>query len=114
MLISGSVVEFDLGYPTGSEAGFRHPAVVITAQRILDASPHVIHVVPLSSRVRDFASEVPILPRSENGLDRPSTAQCQHVRAVSANRVDRVIGTVGAVTVSQIRSVVGLILDIPN
>ena len=38
MLTSGDVVDLDLGTPVGREAGFRHPAVVVTAQRILDAT----------------------------------------------------------------------------
>ena len=37
MPISGDVVDLDLGVPEGREAGFGHPAVVVTAQRILDA-----------------------------------------------------------------------------
>lgn len=113
MLISGNVVELDLGHPAGSEAGFRRPVVVVTAQRILDAMPAVIHVVPLSSQVRDYSSEVTIDPDINNGLDRRSAAQCQHLRAVSANRVERVVGAVGATTIAQIRDVVGLLLDIP-
>jgi mRNA interferase MazF len=40
------VVDLDIGLAAGREAGFRHPAVVVTAQRILDALPCVIHVVP--------------------------------------------------------------------
>lgn len=35
MLTSGDVVDLDLELPTGYEAGFRHPAVVVTARRIL-------------------------------------------------------------------------------
>lgn len=113
MLISGDVVELDLGHPAGSEAGFRRPAVIITAQRILDATPAVIHVVPLSSRVRDYSSEIVIDPDADNGLDRRSAAQCQHLRAVSANRVNQVTGIVGPATLAQIRDVVGLLIDIP-
>jgi hypothetical protein len=43
-----------------------------------------------------------------NGLEHPSAAQCQHVRAVSIGRVDRVRGNVGAVALRQIRDVIGL------
>lgn len=39
MLTSGDVVELDLGAPEGREAGFRHPAIVVTAQGVLDADP---------------------------------------------------------------------------
>ena len=52
MLTSGDVVDLDLGTPAGREAGFRHPAVVVTAQRVLDAEPSVVQVVPLTTTVR--------------------------------------------------------------
>jgi mRNA-degrading endonuclease toxin of MazEF toxin-antitoxin module len=42
MLTSGDVVEIDLGAPAGRKAGLRHPAVVVTAQRFLDAGAKVI------------------------------------------------------------------------
>lgn len=112
MLNSGDVVELDLGVPAGREAGFRHPAVVVTAQRILDASPSVIQVVPLTTTLRDFGSEVVVEPSDLNGLQPPSAAQCQHVRAVSVDRVEGIRGNVGGETLAQIREVLGLILDI--
>jgi len=114
MLTSGDVVDLDLGLPTGREAGFRHPAIVVTAQRILDAVPSVIQVVPLTSTIRGFASEVHIEPDRANGLERPSAAQCQHVRAVSARRTDRVQGNIGPMALAQIREVLGVILDLPS
>jgi mRNA interferase MazF len=114
MLNSGDVVGLDLGVPSGREAGFRHPAVVVTAQRILDASPSVIQVVPLTTTLRGFGSEVLIDPTALNGLDRSSAAQCQHIRAVSVGRVDRVGGNVGDVVLLQIRETVGLVLDVPS
>jgi mRNA interferase MazF len=114
MLTSGDVVELDLGLPTGREAGFLHPAVVVTAQRILDIRPTVVQIVPLTSTIRGFGSEVLVEPDGRNGMDQPSTAQCQHVRGVSMGRVDRVKGNVGVAVLAQIREVIGLILDIAS
>ncbi len=114
MLTSGDIVRLDLGVPTGREAGFRHPAVVLTAQRILDGTPTVIQVVPLTTTNREFASEVLVEPDALNGLDAVSSAQCQHVRAVSVGRVDGTSGNVGPAVLAQIRETVGLILDIPT
>lgn len=114
MLNSGDIVELNLGIPSGREAGLRRPAVVATAQRLLHASPSVIQVVPLTTTVRGFGSEVLLEPDDANGLDRPSAAQCQHIRAVSVGRVERVLGNVGRVTLTQIREVLGLILDTPS
>jgi mRNA interferase MazF len=114
MLTSGDVVDLDLGQPLGREAGFSHPALVVTAQRILDASPNVVQVVPLTSSIRDFGSEVVVEADNRNGLDRDSAAQCQHVRAVSTGRIEQVRGNVGSVVLTQIRGVIGLMLDIPS
>ena len=114
MLTSGDVVDLDLGAPEGSEAGFRRPAVVVSAQRVLDAGPSVIHVVPLTSTVRGLASEVAIDADGANGLDHRSAAQCQHIRAVASRRIDVKRGNVGAAALAQIRDLLGLILDIPS
>ena len=114
MLNSGDIVELDLGIPSGREAGLRRPAVVATAQRLLDASPSVIQVVPLTTTLRGLGSEVLLEPDDANGLDRTSAAQCQHIRAVSVGRVERVLGNVGRAALTQIREVLGLILDTPS
>jgi mRNA interferase MazF len=114
MLTSGDVVDLDLKVPSGHEAGFEHPAVVVTAQRILAAGPSVVHVLPLTSTRRGYHSEVDIDPDPDNGLHSPSAAQCQHLRSVSVRRLARVRGNVGAVPLAQIREVVGLLLDVPT
>ena len=114
MLTSGDVVDLDLDLPEGREAGFRHPAVIVTAQRVLDNAPSVIHVVPLTSRLREFVSEVELEADPHNGLDTASAAQCQHVRAVAAGRIRESRGNIGSAALSQIREVLGLILDVPT
>ncbi len=113
MPTSGDVVDLELGAPEGREAGFRHPAVLVTAQRILEAEPSVVHVVPLSSTIRSFHSEVLVEPDDVNGLDVVSAAQCQHIRAVSLHRVIRVRGNVGATVLTQLRETIAVILDLP-
>ena len=114
MPTSGDVVDLDFGAPKGREAGFRHPAVVVvTAQRILDASPSVIHVVPLTSTIRQFHSEIVLAPDDANGLDATSAAQCQHVRSVSPRRILEVRGNVGASALAQIRETIAVLLDLP-
>lgn len=112
MLNSGDVVLLDLGNPEGHEAGFRHPVVVVTAQRILDAAPSVIHVVPLTSTIRGFHSEITIIADSVNGLTADSAAQCQHLRSVSTQRVIEHLGSVGAAALSQIRETIAVLIDL--
>jgi mRNA interferase MazF len=112
MLTSGDVADLDLGLPQGREAGFRHPSVVVSAQRILGAEPSVVYVVPLTSTVRGFHSELPIEPDDHNGLTVRSAAQCQHLRAVSTARIVSVRGNVGAATLAQIRETIAIMLAI--
>lgn len=110
---SGDVVEVDLGAPAGREAGFRHPAVLVTAQRILNGSPSVVHVVPLTTTVRRFHSEIVIQPDKANGLDALAAAQCQHLRAVSTRRIAATRGNVGPAVLAQLRETMAIILDLP-
>jgi mRNA interferase MazF len=112
MLTSGDVVDLDLGSLKGREAGLRRPVVVVTAQEILDESANVVQVVPLTTTVRPFGSEVEIRADENNGLVSDSAAQCQHIRSVSIDRVESVRGNVGAATLTEVREVLGLILDI--
>lgn len=112
MLTSGDVVDLDLGSPRGREAGLRRPVVVITAQEILDESANVVQVVPLTSTIRPFGSEVEIQADETNGLEADSAAQCQHIRSVSVDRVESVRGNIGAAALAEVRGVLGLILDI--
>lgn len=113
MLNSGDLVRLDLGRPEGHEAGYLHPVVVVTAQRILEASPSVIQVVPLTSRLRGYHTEIAIEPDASNGLTGLSAAQCQHLRAVSPDRVVGSVGRVGPLILSQIRETIAVILDLP-
>lgn len=113
MPTSGDVVDLELGPPEGREAGFRHPAIVVTAQRILDAAPSVVHVVPLTSTIRSFHSELLVEPDETNGLEVASAAQCQHLRAVSPRRIVGVRGNVGATILTQLRETIAVILDLP-
>lgn len=114
MLTSGDLVDLDFGMPASREAGFRHPGVVVTAQRILDADPSVVQVVPVTSMLRGFGSEVEIEADSNNGLHRTSAAQCQHIRGVAVGRIEAIRGNIGAAALVRIREVLGLILEVPG
>ena len=114
MPTSGDVVDLDRGVPEGLEAGFLHPAVLVTAQRILDATPSVIHVVPLTTTIRRFDSEIVIDPDPANGLHEASAAQCQQLRAVSPGRIASTRGNVGPAVVAQLRETIAVLLDLPG
>lgn len=113
MPTSGDVVDLDLGAPEGREAGFVHPGVLVTAQRILNAGPSVVHVVPVTTTIRGFHSEISIEPDEANGLTAHSAAQCQHLRAVSTSRIVTTRGNVGPAVLAQLREAIAVLLDLP-
>lgn len=112
MLTSGDVVELDLGTPTGSEAGLTRPGVVVTGRRVLAQGPRVVQVVPLTSKVRGYTSEVTIAADPGNGLETDSAAQCQHIRPVATERFTATLGNVGSVVLTQIRETLAVLLDL--
>jgi mRNA interferase MazF len=112
MLMPGDVVELDLGMPAGSEAGLRRPAIVVTAQRILMGGPNVVQVVPLTRAIRQSSTEVIVGPDDGNGLEAPSSAQCQHLRSVATMRIRECTGNVGPVVLGEVRETLALLLDL--
>lgn len=112
MLTSGEVLVADLGDPIGREAGSPRPVAVVTAQVVLAQTPNVVHVVPITTTRRGFRSEIDLDPDDTNGLTEPSTAQCQHLRAVSIERLGDSLGTVGPAALSQIREALADLLDL--
>jgi mRNA-degrading endonuclease toxin of MazEF toxin-antitoxin module len=113
LLTSGDVIDVRLGEPEGHEAGRDHPAVVVTAQAVLDQGPSVVFVVPLTSTIRDYESEVAIEPDELNGLDAPSAVQVQHLRSASTGRLGAARGNVGAEVLTQVRDALADLLDLP-
>ncbi len=112
MLTSGDIAVADLGEPRGREAGFPRPVVVVTAQAVLAQSPNVVHVVPLTTTLRGFLSEVDLAPDEGNALAQACSAQCQHLRAVSTERLSEPSGHVGPASLAQIRETVADLLDL--
>ena len=112
MLTPGDVVELDLGLPTGSGAGLRRPAIVVTAARVLTGRPNVVQVVPLTRTIRLSSAEVVIDPDAGNRLPARSSAQCQHVRSVATARIRERTGNVGPVALGEVRETLALLLDL--
>lgn len=112
MLTPGDVVELDLGMPSGSEAGLRRPAIVVTARRVLRGEPNVVQVVPLTRTLRHSSAEVVIDPDEGNQLVSPSSAQCQHVRSVATTRMQGRTGNVGPVVLNEVRETLALLMDL--
>lgn len=109
---AGELIEVDFGVPAGSEPGFTRPAIVITAEAVLEARPRTLHVVPITGNVaRPLPTEIPI---EVDSLARPSAAQCHLCTVISVDRIKAEdLGNVGSAMLAQIRAVLGDLLDLP-
>jgi mRNA interferase MazF len=67
----------------------------------------------LTSTLRQYHSEIVIEADPTNGLTEPSAAQCQHLRAVSPQRIVATRGNIGPLALSQLRETIAVLLDLP-
>ena len=72
----------------------------------------MIHVVPLTSTIRQFDSEITVEPDPINGLAHTSAAQSQHLRAINPGRITATRGNVGPAVLAQIREAIAVPLDL--
>jgi mRNA-degrading endonuclease toxin of MazEF toxin-antitoxin module len=101
---SGDIVIVDFGVPIGSTPALVRPAVVITAQPTLDEFDQTFHVVPITSTLRRWPSDV----TTDLG-----NAQCHLVTTVDQIQVvGRTAEGVGVVVLAQIREVVSVLLGV--
>lgn len=101
---SGDVVRVDFGVPARGEPGFIRPAVVITADAVLEFKQHAVVVTPCTSTVRRWESELPIADFGH--------AQAHLPTSVSVDRVIEHTGyNIGSIALAQLRELVATIID---
>lgn len=104
-MLSGDVVRVDFGVPARGEPGFVRPAIVVTADDVLEFRQWAVVVVPCTSKRRGWLSEVEV---GEFGV-----AQAHLPTTVSVDRVVETTGTnVGGVALGQIRQVIADLLGL--
>lgn len=110
---TGDIVEVDFGMPVGSEAGFRRPGIVVTADAFLRLRPTTVFLVPLTSTRRTFPSHIEIEADRTNALQVTSYAPVEQLRAISVGRCGPPTGSVGQTVVHQILDVLAMITGMP-
>jgi mRNA interferase MazF len=75
----------------GHEQGGRRPCLVVSTDAYNRYPSNMAIVVPLTGTDRGLAHQPPIA-RATSGLDKPSFARPENVRAVSADRLVRRLG----------------------
>jgi mRNA-degrading endonuclease toxin of MazEF toxin-antitoxin module len=100
---SGDVYQVDFGWPVGSEAAFVRPAVVVTDDDILDSISETFQVVPFTSTVRNWPTDI----SSEWG-----EAQVHLITTISSFAAGDHLGTVGPAKLRALREVLSDLLGI--
>lgn len=109
----GDIVSVDFGVPLGSEAGFRRPAVILTAGAFLRFRPATVFVVPLTSTQRRFPSHIEIEPDASNLLGATSWALVEQLRAVATEGCSEPLGNVGPEVTHQLLDILAMITGMP-
>lgn len=94
----------DLGNPIGHEQGGLRPALVVSSETHCRFPIDMALIVPLTTRDRGLDHHVRI-SSPESGLNRPSWARTEDIRAVSTERFTRPkpIGTASADEIAELR-----------
>jgi mRNA interferase MazF len=106
----GQVWSVTLDPTVANEQAGTRPCVVVSADRFNSLPIRHAIIVPLTTRQRDLPHHVAVI--DDGGLDRPSWAMCEAVRAMSTRRFQRLIGIASSDTVDAIARRLGLWLGL--
>ena len=115
-MLRGEIRVLDLEPARAGEADKRRPAVIVSNDRANTVAARlgrgVVTVVPVTSNTaRVFPFQV-LLTADEVGIRSDSKAQAEQVRAVSVDRIGRVIGRLPARLVAQLDEALRLHLQL--
>jgi len=91
----------------GREQTERRPVLVVSAAEFSDLVPDLVFAVPLTTRDRGLPHHIPV-----SGLAQPSWALCEQLRAVSSARLGKILGRAQPGTLSEVRRVLAVFLDL--
>ncbi|WP_337867863.1 type II toxin-antitoxin system PemK/MazF family toxin [Meiothermus sp.] len=94
----GDIYLADLEPTRGSEANKRRPVVIVSNDEsnevVEQMGAGMVTVVPLSTNTERIYNFQVFLPAEATGLSQDSKAQAEQIRAISTNRISRLIGHV--------------------
>jgi len=96
----GQVWSVTLDPTAKNEQRGTRPCIVVSADRFNSLPIRQAIIVPLTSRDRGFPHHIQVA--DDGGLNRPSWAMCEAVRAVSVERFGRLISTASHDTLNAI------------
>lgn len=95
----------------GHEQGGRRPVVVVSADGLHSLPIAMAIVIPLTGKDRHLVTQ-PGLAGPTTGLNKPSFARPEDIRAIDTSRLVRRLGTASAEDLTEIRKVLRYFLDL--
>ena len=113
MVISqGDIYWVELGEPSGSEPGYRHPHVVVQNNLFNRSQIRTVVVCALTSNLkRANAPGNELLDANEGNLSKRSVVNISQVFTVDRDQLDEVIGALSPTRVREIISGINLLLQ---
>ncbi len=107
----GEVWLADLGWPTGHEQAYKHPAVVIQNDDLGQLSTFI--VIPTTSKLhrRRYKGTV-TLQAGEGGLDKQTVALCYQARVLDRSKLLQRLGEVSSATLAEVEITMAYVLGI--
>ncbi|GFG71209.1 type II toxin-antitoxin system PemK/MazF family toxin [Mycolicibacter senuensis] len=112
----GDIWQVDFDPARGSEANKYRPAVVVSNDRANATAGRlgrgVVTVVPVTSNTATVYPFQVLLPATSTGLAVDSKAQAEQIRSVAVERLQRRIGRLPAIELTQLDEALRLHLDL--
>lgn len=108
----GEIYWVDLGFPIGSEPGFRRPALVIQSDNLNASNFGTTLIIPLTTNVAlaDYSGNV-FVPAVSSELPKDSVALCSQIMVVDKTRLKEKAGKISQAlideTVDELLCVIG-------
>ncbi|MHB2015984.1 MAG: type II toxin-antitoxin system PemK/MazF family toxin [Candidatus Xenobia bacterium] len=105
MVSRGEVWLVDFGTTEAAERPEQakvRPALVLSVNEVNHYGELAI-VIPITTTIRALVAHLQ-LKSPEGGLDRDSALQCDQIRAISIRRFRRILGTVTATTLEEVKN----------
>ncbi len=96
----------DYGDPVGHEQGFRHPGLVVSAERA--AGSKLFVTAPLTTTYKPYPTRVEV----GSPMPRRSYVQVEQSRATSVERLNGYIGAVNETVMHDVQRVLRYLLDL--
>jgi mRNA interferase MazF len=107
----GDVIWAEIPVPSGSEAGFRRPIVVVQGDAFNRSAIATVVCVPLTSNLRwaDAPGNV-LLPRKSTGLAKDSVANVSQILSIDRQFLGRRVGTLSRAQLQLIVAGIDIVL----